>query len=64
MVPPLPKEYLINPPLQGFPIRRIKKANFSVGSIVLIGRNDGIRTHDLLVPNQTHYQAVLRPDSD
>ena len=27
------------------------------------GRNDGIRTHDLLVPNQTHYQAVLRPDA-
>ncbi len=26
------------------------------------GRNDGIRTHDLLVPNQAHYQAVLRPE--
>ena len=26
------------------------------------GRNGGIRTHDLLVPNQTHYQAVLRPE--
>lgn len=26
------------------------------------GRNGGIRTLDLLVPNQAHYQAVLRPD--
>ena len=26
------------------------------------GRNDRIRTCDLLVPNQTHYQAVLHPD--
>ena len=25
------------------------------------GRNDGVRTRDLLVPNQAHYQAVLRP---
>ena len=25
------------------------------------GRKDGIRTHDLLVPNQAHYQAVLLP---
>lgn len=25
------------------------------------GRNGGIRTRDLLVPNQAHYQAVLRP---
>ena len=26
------------------------------------GRKDGIRTHDLLVPNQAHYQAVLLPE--
>ena len=26
------------------------------------GRSDGIRTHDLLVPNQAHYQAVPHPD--
>ena len=29
-----------------------------------IGRNSGVRTHDLLVPNQAHYQAVLRPVSN
>ena len=27
------------------------------------GRNDGIRTRDLLVPNQAHYQAMLRPEN-
>ena len=27
------------------------------------GRNGGVRTRDLLVPNQAHYQAVLRPDA-
>ena len=27
----------------------------------LSGRNGGVRTRDLLVPNQAHYQAVLRP---
>ena len=30
--------------------------------LVSSGRNDGIRTRDLLVPNQAHYQTVLRPD--
>lgn len=30
---------------------------------VQIGRNDGIRTRDLLVPNQAHYQAMLRPEN-
>ena len=25
------------------------------------GRSDGIRTHDLLVPNQAHYQTVPHP---
>ncbi len=27
-----------------------------------IGRGGGIRTRDLLVPNQLRYQAALRPD--
>ena len=31
--------------------------------IWLSGRNEGIRTLDLLVPNQAHYQAVLRPEA-
>ena len=35
---------------------------FVLNLFILCGRNDGIRTHDLLVPNQTHYQAVLRPE--
>ena len=26
------------------------------------GRGGGIRTHGLLVPNQTRYQTALRPD--
>ena len=30
----------------------------------LFGRNEVIRTPDLLVPNQAHYQAVLHPDAD
>ena len=25
------------------------------------GRDDGIRTHDLFVPNEARYQAVLHP---
>ena len=29
----------------------------------LHGRNGGVRTRDLLVPNQAHYQAVLRPEA-
>jgi hypothetical protein len=27
------------------------------------GRSSRIRTYDLLVPNQAHYQAVLRPEN-
>ena len=27
------------------------------------GRDDGIRTHDLLVPNQARYQATPHPES-
>ena len=29
---------------------------------VFYGRSDGIRTHDLLVPNQAHYQTVPHPE--
>ena len=28
----------------------------------IFGPSDGIRTHDLLVPNQAHYQTVPHPD--
>ena len=30
--------------------------------LLLFGRSDGIRTHDLLVPNQAHYQTVPHPE--
>ena len=33
-------------------------------SLHFYGRSDGIRTHDLLVPNQAHYQAVPHPEID
>ena len=29
-----------------------------------IGRGGGIRTRDLLVPNQLRYQAALRPEQE
>ena len=38
-----------------------KKHSTSMSALFLNGRKDGIRTHDLLVPNQAHYQAVLLP---
>lgn len=40
--------------------KKMKKARLSSFSYTN-GRNNGIRTHDLLVPNQAHYQAVLYP---
>lgn len=33
-----------------------------LGGFLLFGRNEVIRTPDLLVPNQAHYQAVLHPE--
>ena len=38
------------------------KKNGSFDPFDFNGRDDGIRTHDLLHPIQAHYQAVLRPD--
>ena len=35
-----------------------------VFGLFVCGRNEVIRTPDLLVPNQAHYQAVLHPDAD
>ena len=32
------------------------------GSVFVIGRGGGIRTHDPLPPRQMRYQAALRPD--
>ena len=40
----------------------MKIAPVSRGYLLASGRNSGIRTHDLLVPNQAHYQAVLCPE--
>lgn len=47
---------------------RHKKTDHKVGFLVLdnyrggIGRSDWIRTSDLLVPNETRYQAALRSE--
>ena len=38
----------------------IKKSDKSK-LVGFFGRSDGIRTHDLLVPNQAHYQTVPHP---
>ncbi len=49
------------------PTRR-KKTDHKVGFLILdnyrggIGRSDWIRTSDLLVPNETRYQAALRSE--
>ena len=34
----------------------------AAGSLIRIGRDGGIRTHDPLPPRQMRYQAALRPD--
>lgn len=45
-----------------------KKTDHKVGFLILdnyrggIGRSDWIRTSDLLVPNETRYQAALRSE--
>ena len=42
----------------------IKMQGVRMDSLHFYGRSDGIRTHDLLVPNQAHYQAVPHPEID
>jgi hypothetical protein len=44
------------------PIYLKETKNSSYEELFSSGRKDGIRTHDLLVPNQAHYQAVLLPE--
>ena len=41
-----------------------KKQRAAKATLCFFGRNEVIRTPDLLVPNQAHYQAVLHPDAD
>ena len=38
------------------------KNSISFHNLIKSGRDDGIRTHDLLVPNQARYQAALHLD--
>ena len=42
-----------------FVIAAQKEPDINGHPVLFIGRGDGIRTHDLLVPNQTRYQTAL-----
>ena len=40
---------------------RNRKKEYRI-TVFLTGRDDGIRTHDLFVPNEARYQTALHPD--